>query len=277
MSMIIDRQARTTNPVFISNSLDPRDPSGALHEDLHLLTDDLEESLAASDGAVSPRYKPLPGREKKMSDRIFLKEWFTTSDEAVAWQYKLIPDEKPESPDKIFYKESFPISDEAVALQKEVRHVHEWFFVSATAGQELINEREQTRLAHKLHTAFETEPLEDGMHHKAEVIIEQALRSGGDQRILGWLREFSLDDTQPVFAASVLRCLGRQEYLGTSSWRSVLVRDALALDDVEIRDAAVQAAELWGDRDILSVLKSHSEPEPWLQDYISDVIDDLGE
>ncbi|MCY3869905.1 MAG: hypothetical protein OXG87_10130 [Gemmatimonadetes bacterium] len=138
-------------------------------------------------------------------------------------------------------------------------------------------EREQVRLANKLHVAFETEPLEDGMHHKAEDIIEQTLQSGEDARILEWLRDFSLDTAQPVFAASVLRCLGCQEHLGTSSWRSELVRDALALDDVEIRDAAVQAAELWGDSDILPVLKSHSDPESWLRDYISDVIDDLGE
>ena len=135
----------------------------------------------------------------------------------------------------------------------------------------------QARLANKLHAAFETKPLEDGMHHKAEDIIGQTLQSGEDQCILEWLRAFSLDDTQPVFAASVLRCLGRQEDLGISSWRSELVRDALALDDVEIRDAAVQAAELWGDKDILPVLKSHSEPEIWLRDYISQVIDDLGE
>ena len=135
----------------------------------------------------------------------------------------------------------------------------------------------QAQLANKLHIAFETEPLEDGMHHQAEDIIEQALQSGEDERILEWLRDFSLDTAQPVFASSVLRCLGRQEHLGTSSWRSELVRDALALDDVEIRDAAVQAAELWGDSDILPVLKSHSDPESWLRDYISDVIDDLGE
>ena len=135
----------------------------------------------------------------------------------------------------------------------------------------------QARLVNKLHAAFEAESLEDGMHHKAEDIIGQVLQSREDQRILEWLRAFSLDDTQPSFAASVLRCLGRQEHLGTSSWRSELVRDALALDDVEIRDAAVQAAELWDDHEILPVLKSHSEPEPWLRDYISDVIDDLGE
>ena len=135
----------------------------------------------------------------------------------------------------------------------------------------------QARLANKLHAAFETQPLEDGMHHKAEDFIGQVLQAGEDQRILEWLRDFSLDAIQPVFAASVLRCLGRQEHLGTSSWRSELVRDALALDDVEIRDAAIQAAELWDDREILPVLKSHSEPELWLRDYICDVINALGD
>ena len=145
------------------------------------------------------------------------------------------------------------------------------------AKEQKITESLLDEIANKLHVAFETEPLEDGMHHKAEDIIEQALQSGEDPRILECLRDFSLDAEQPVFAASILRCLGHQEHLGTRSWRSALVRDALALDDVEIRDAAVQAAELWGDKDILPVLKSHSEPESWLRDYICEVIDDLEE
>ena len=145
------------------------------------------------------------------------------------------------------------------------------------AKEQKITESLLDEIANKLHAAFEADSLEDGMHHKAEDIIKQALQSGEDPRILECLRDFSLDAEQPVFAASILRCLGRQEHLGTSSWRSALVRDALALDDVEIRDAAVQAAELWGDQDILPVLKSHSEPESWLRDYICEVIDDLEE
>ena len=238
MPMVIDTQARSRGPA--------RDQSGALHGALNLFIGDLEELFVASDEAVSSQHES------------FL-EW------------------TQEIPDITFFQGSFAISDDAVLLQKEVRRVHEWFLVSATAEQELIDEHEQMRLAHKLHAAFEIEPLEDGMHHKAEDIIEQAVQSGEDPRILEWLRDFSLDIEQPVFAASVLRCLGRQEHLGTSLWRSELVRDALVLDDVEIRDAAVQAAELWGDHEILSVLESHSEPEQWLRDYISDVIDDLGE
>ena len=249
MLMTTDTQIRITDPGFVPGTLDPRDQSSA--PTMHLLTDDMKESLAASEHGVSRRYTPLPGREKESSDS------------------------------RTFFRESFAISDEAVLLREDMRRLlREWSLVLtalATAGQELIDEHEQTRLAHKLHAAFETEPLEDGMHHKAEDIIEQAVQSEEAPHILEWLRDFSSDDTQPVFAASVLRCLGRQEHLGTSSWRSELVRDALALDDVEIRDAAVQAAELWGDHEILLVLESHSEPEQWLRDYVSDVIDDLGE
>ena len=265
MPMVIDTQTR---PIVLGTS-DTKDQSGALHEDLHPITDNLEESLAASDDVVSRRYKPLPGREKKRSDsRNFLQGSFAISNEALSLQKATV---------ELVIEWFKEVSDSAQLDTWFDMLVDVSYFESATEEQELIDEREQTRLAHKLHTAFETEPLEDGMHHEAEDIIEQVLQSGEDPRILDWLRAFSLDDTQPAFAASVLRCLGRQEYPGTSLWRSELVRDALALDDVEIRDAAVQAAELWDDQEILSVLESHDEPEPWLQNYISDVIDDLGE
>ena len=150
-------------------------------------------------------------------------------------------------------------------------------FKPAAAQQSLVEDREQTRLAVELRATFEADPLEDGMNHPAEQIISKALRSTEDKRVLDWLRAFSLDAAHPSFAASVLRCLGRQVNPGTGSWRARLVRDGLTMDDVEIRDAAVQAAELWGDPDMQNVLESHSEPEPWLRNYIRDVIDDLDE
>ena len=48
------------------------------------------------------------------------------------------------------------------------------------------------------------------------------------------------------------------------------------MENVEMRDAAVQAIESWGERDLIDVLRTHQEPEPWLREYIQDVIDDLG-
>ena len=150
-------------------------------------------------------------------------------------------------------------------------------FEPAAAQQDPIEDREQERLATRLHATFEADSLENGIDHPAEQIIERALRTTEGQRVLEWLRALSLDAEHPSFAASVLRCMGRQIHAGTALWRARLVRDGLALDDVEIRDAAVQAAESWADPEILEVLKSHDEPQPWLRDYILGVIDDLGE
>ena len=136
-------------------------------------------------------------------------------------------------------------------------------------------DKQRMQLQAALLAAFEIAPLEDGMDHPAERILAGALHSGEERRVLAWVREFALDAAHPNFAASVLRCLGHC-MAGTRTWRTRLVRDALALDAIEIRDAAVQAAALWGDREIRCALAAHDEPIPWLGAYLQDVIEDLG-
>ena len=145
-------------------------------------------------------------------------------------------------------------------------------------GQEAsVENKERAQLENRLLATFEAEPLEDGMDHPAERIIRNVLGTGENQYVLDIFRAFSLDVANSSFAAAVLRCLGRQPYLGTVAWRTTLVRDALSINDIEIRDAAVQAAELWGDEEMRIVLEQHSEPEPWFREYISDVLADLGD
>ena len=138
-------------------------------------------------------------------------------------------------------------------------------------------ESRQAQLLYRLHAAFESEPFEDGMDHPAEQIIKRALQSSENQQVFDWFENFSLDMEHPSFAASILRCLGRQTNLGTSSWRARLVRKTLAVGNVEIRDAAVQATESWNDPELVEILRSHNEIEPWLYEYILSVINDLGE
>ena len=140
-----------------------------------------------------------------------------------------------------------------------------------------VDDQERKRFAFRLRSAFEADPFEDGMYHPAEEIIEKATRSKERRRVLEWVRDLSLDAGHPSFSSEVLRCLSRQTHPGTAAWRIELVRDALAMDDIEIRDAAVNAAESWGGTEFADVLMSHTEPVPWLQDYIREVIDDLGE
>lgn len=135
---------------------------------------------------------------------------------------------------------------------------------------------EKESLAYRLMTAFDAEPLEDGVHHQAEQVIVEALQSVERSLILACLRTLSVDVEHPDLSASVLRCLGRLRP-GTPAWRAEIVRSALDADDVEMRDAAVQAAESWGGAEMRDILRKHIEAISWLHAYIQDVIDDLEE
>ncbi len=205
----------------------------------------------------------------------------------------------------VFGKNSLAASSDAVRLREAVEGLNYDLYLteyktsvwrSAWLGQELFSalgdvkyfrqttvkkssfvESGQAQLLYNLHAAFEADPFENGMDHPAEQIIKKALQFSENQPIFDWFKDFSLNIERPSFAASVLRCLGRQTNLGTYSWRAELVRRGLTVDNVEIRDAAVQAAESWGDQGLVSILKSHHESESWLREYILDVINDLGE
>jgi len=144
-------------------------------------------------------------------------------------------------------------------------------------SKDVTIEKQNKRLVDRLRTSFDIEPLEDGICHPAEEIIRNALRGENRGRVHSKLREVATDGEHPTFAASILRCLGRQTNLATARWRTSVVREALAVNDVEMRDAAVQAAELWEDRHLVDILKSHEEPEPWLREYIRGVVEDLSE
>ncbi len=138
-----------------------------------------------------------------------------------------------------------------------------------------IDRMARAKLAVRLHNAFDGEPVADGEVHAAEDIIRKALQSPQQAKMLTWLRSFALDIEQPIFAAYTLRCLGREPKIGTPNWRADLVRAALAVTDIEIRDAAAQAAESWGGPKIREVLQLHSETVPWLRAYIDDILEDF--
>lgn len=187
--------------------------------------------------------------------------------------------------------ESFATSLDAMNLRWKMRRVWLGVFLLTRAISSAVEleayrslflvvrdkSREQKRFEGRLRAAFAADPLEDGMDHPAEEIIVEVLQSVDKGLALEWFRVLVMDFASPSVSASVLRCLGRQEELGTAVWRTQLVRDALAMDDVQMRDAAAQAAESWGDQEMRAVLQAHTETVPWLGDYINEVVNDLAE
>ena len=126
-----------------------------------------------------------------------------------------------------------------------------------------------------MHQGFSKAQVEGGIRHPGETVIREALQAANKEQVLHGLKAFALDASQPHFAASVLQCLSVLKHPGTVAWRVALIREALAMDDVAIRDAAAQAAECWGGAEMLDILQKHADPVPWLQAYILDVYRDL--
>lgn len=85
-----------------------------------------------------------------------------------------------------------------------------------TAEPLRADERGRRRLRDRLATAFESEPIQDGMDHAAERVIAAALDSGDPDVVLQWIRSICLDTTRPTFAAEVLLCVARQPEVGTA-------------------------------------------------------------
>lgn len=131
------------------------------------------------------------------------------------------------------------------------------------------------RLQSRIISALEAEPIEDGFTHPAESPLAEAVRDHGTDAA-SWLQTLLFETVIPGLGPAVLRLLGRLSPL-SESWRTQVVRKALESPDIEMRDAAVQAAELWEDAGTVQVLREHDESTPWLRDYVYAVIRDLTE
>ena len=162
----------------------------------------------------------------------------------------------------------------------KLSQIDEWVSAGGAASTAVLErpppaEQVRDRLDMMLRAAFEAEPVEDGVAHPAEQIFGRALHTGDQSTALGIVAALCVDTARPSFSAASLRCLGRLTLPGSSAWRSAVIGEALAHCDVELRDAAVQAVESWGDPNLLNVLRAHREAVPWLADYIREVTEDL--
>jgi len=130
------------------------------------------------------------------------------------------------------------------------------------------------KLEMKIIAVFESDPLEDGYFHPAENLLREMILEFGDRAFL-FIQRMIMDKAQPALGASVLRCLGRITTARSEQWRATLIDDALKNENIEVRDAAIQAAELWSGNLMATILERHNEPVDWLHDYMNQVIRDI--
>ena len=130
------------------------------------------------------------------------------------------------------------------------------------------------KVENQIFTAFEAEPIEDGYSHSTEVLLEKIIIDFGRHADSWLVSIFSSARWSASMKADLLRLLSRQKPF-TEDWRLRVIQIGLSSQNIELRDAAVQAAESWEDPGVIEHLKSHKENCAWLADYISRVLQDL--
>ena len=121
--------------------------------------------------------------------------------------------------------------------------------------------------------AIDEAAVEDGITHAAETIFLE-LHAANPSDALSTFASIVRDGSKPSRSIGALKILGRLS-IGGHIWRHVVVESALKSPSVELRDAAIQAVENWGDKRLLEVLRLHEDPVPWLADYTRQVVGDI--
>jgi len=151
---------------------------------------------------------------------------------------------------------------------------------SAPVQNDLLNNQpldrqEQFRLT--ILRLLEVEPIDDGYSHPAEEIIEKALKKYNTLAPI-WVQTIYLENfKRPSVAAGILRCIGRLKDDLVEPWGRSMARRGLSYPELEVREAAIRALEMWGGQESAETLKTYidSEPVAWLKNYVKQVINDL--
>jgi hypothetical protein len=131
------------------------------------------------------------------------------------------------------------------------------------------------RFARTLKQIVSVEPVIDGYDHPAEGFLREAF-SNEPEVAMHWFLSALRGKLPPSLVADSLRLLGRITP-ADKEWRARIAAEGLRSHSAEVRDAAMQAIESWGDPVLASILMDHrqNEPRKWLRDYADQIIQDL--
>ena len=117
-------------------------------------------------------------------------------------------------------------------------------------------------------------PVQDGINHPAEYIINKSL-SDHHVDLCFWLLSFIRKEKNSTYVESIVKLVGRvieNNHDEQNTWGYEFMYHALSHEDVGVRDEAVQALEAWGGPTSKNLLNDHVEEVPWLRDYIERVV-----
>jgi hypothetical protein len=121
------------------------------------------------------------------------------------------------------------------------------------------------------------EPFETGYSHPIEEVFRTFIKAHGSL-VSHWLDELiQATADRPSIHAALVRCLGRLDRDAIAPWGNAEIGKALLSSNLEVRESAIRAIEMWNAKDFAGELKtalSH-ETVSWMRDYIRDVLKDV--
>lgn len=169
-----------------------------------------------------------------------------------------------------------PITPDEEYFFRHMRRTHWNIAQRAPSFHLTLIDQQYIRFRGKLVATLLDEPIEDGVTHPAEGLIDEALRANSSH-CLDWLSQVLGEHypTRPSLCASIVRCIGRLDFVRVRGWGMRVVDDALQNSDTEVREAAIRALEAWGEPEALDMLRRHEDAEDWVNEYVQQVIVDL--
>lgn len=146
---------------------------------------------------------------------------------------------------------------------------------SGTGPSQEIETHDRNIFRFRLLRALRDEPVEDGVFHEAEAILEKCfLRFPNNAPT--WVRAlYKQLDVSPGLAAGLLQCLGRVDYDVVGSVGRFVAMAGLQHSDAEVRDAAICAVEQWRRVELRDLLLGHRDSISWITEYAESVAEDL--
>lgn len=117
--------------------------------------------------------------------------------------------------------------------------------------------------------------FEYGFESLADTFVEARLRESTFVT-MHWISLLFVEQlSDPAVAIGILRVLAHLKYEQAYPLGLVIAIAATRHQNHEVQECGIRAFENWGTADSLKVLESLTFLEPWIQEYVNQVVDDL--
>ncbi len=208
------------------------------------------------------------------SGHLFLDETSDTVDPGSLLKFKFR--ERFENLETNSFRHFFDATSEPLHLDDETQSFSEYHDKKALLAEAATSQSEiRLEFLKQLEHLIRKSEFEFGFNTPADDYVRNALKTYGVFP-RAWLNELFLRlFNKPSELSGLLRVIAHFEYHEISPEGPTMAVAALSHKDPDIRECGIRCFENWENASSIDVLENLMIPEPWLREYLSDVISDL--